>query len=236
MLNFGRKFFHMDKMSLFSILTVTVPEVILDIYVAFVLTGQRNKLYLDDKLNILRLSIVVILFSATEVITRAYIFNLGLVVLSNILIFSIVFKFIYKIKWSESFLCSVIIFGTLITIELFYMVQFMSFVDKNISNYYSNDVARFVLTIPERIIQIIIIASFWKWDLVYLNIRNKKNVLPIAILFIILLISSEVIFMYAFTCNINEMSTSLRILCSIGSLLFALVNFLFCKLIVTLSK
>ncbi|MCX7923765.1 MAG: hypothetical protein N3B21_17410 [Clostridia bacterium] len=226
----------MDKMSLFSILTVSMPEVILDIYLGFVLIGQRSRLYLDDKLNLLRLFIAVPLLVIAQVTARAVLPNLLFVLLANILFFIIILKFVYTLKWRESILSTLIIYGFLITVEATYVHQFAGFINKSAGTFFSNDIVRLLYSIPERIIQLIVIVSLWRWDIVYFNLLRNKKILYTFSLFAVLLFSAEVTFIYAFVHYIDKMSPAFRIACSIASVMFALINFLACKVIIMISQ
>ncbi len=225
----------MDRMSLFAVLTVSFPEAFLDIYVAFVLMGQRNKLYLDDKMNIRRLIITVVLMVAASVTTRAVMPNIMLIFGPIIILYAAIFKFVYRLKWSEAFLVSILIYGVLITIEAAYLSQYVKFINK-MSILWPDDITRLVMTIPERVIQIIIIVSFWKWDLAYLNLKSSKKALYTFILLVVLLLSTEFAFIFAFLYYFDNMSMILKIASSAACLVFAVINVLLFKVVTMLSK
>ncbi|MCX7710475.1 MAG: hypothetical protein N2484_11575 [Clostridia bacterium] len=225
----------MDKMSLFSIMTVSVPEAVLNIYIAFVLTGQRSKLYLDDKLNVIRLLTSVVLMVVTAVTTRAFLPNLLFVLIANIIIIIFIFKLVYNLTWFHSSISVLVFFGVLITVESVYAFQFMALANKYFSNY-SPDILRLITTIPERIIQIFLIISFWKWDLVYLNIRNNKKLLRSFVFFVLILLFNEAIFSYTFFNYFDTLSFIFKILGSVGCFAFGLINFLICNIVTNLYK
>lgn len=226
----------MDKMSLFSIMTVSVPEAFLDIYVGFVLMGQRNKLYIDDKLNVLRLLAAVVLMVSVSVISRAVLPSVILTMFPCIAFYTIILKSLYRLKWSEALLTVVLIYGVLLTIEVAYISQFAQLISNKANVLWTDDMKRLCMSIPERVLQIIIIISFWKWDLAYLNIRNNKKILFTFILLVILLFLAEFAFMFAFAYFIEKMSMVLRIVCTVASLMFAIANFLLFKIITMLSR
>ena len=226
----------MDKMSFFSILTVSVPEAILDIYVAFVLTGQRNKLYLDDKLNVIRLIISVCLITTVAVTTRAILYNILLIVLANIIIYTIIIKFVYRIKWPEAFSCVIIIFAVLITVEGLYIPIFVNFVSKSLSNLYAKDMLRFISTIPVRVIQVAIIVSFWKWDLVYLRVKGSKRFRNALFLLMFVLLFTEAIYSFLFVYNLHVINDLSKVIFSIGGVLLVIFNILLRKVVIKIFK
>lgn len=226
----------MDKMSLFSILTVSVPEAIFNIYMAFVLTGQRNRLYLDDRLNILRLITAVPLMVTAAVITRAVVPNMILILLINIFSYTVILKYTYKQKWSDGILCSVIIMGFLVSFESLFVLIYVLATEKNLEYIYINDISRLTITIVERVVQIFIIVSFWKWDLVYLNLRRDKKVLYIFIFTAAILLSTEAICTLVFIYSFPKMSLLFKVMCIIGETLFITFNFLLCKIVIMLAK
>ncbi|MCX7746906.1 MAG: hypothetical protein N2645_08445 [Clostridia bacterium] len=228
----------MDKMSLFSILLVSVPEAICNIFVGFVLTGQRNKLYLNDFLNIIRFVAAVILMVLTAVVSRSLFSNLLLILLCNVVLYTITLKYVYNIKWLDAFLSVFLFCGLLITAEILYLPPYAKFLNKNISELISSDVIRFLTCIPERAIQIWVAISFWKWDLVYLYLKLKghKKILYTFFVLAIILLSTEVFFAYATMHNLDKMTNSFAILYAAGNSMFAVVNYLICKLIIMLAK
>lgn len=226
----------MDQMSLFSILTVSVPEAILNIYIGFVLIGHRTKLYLDDKLNIIRLISAVPLMVIVAVINRSLVSNLVLVLLINVVAYTLIIKLVYKLKWFESLLCVVIFVGILITIEFAYMYQFLVLMDMSIEDYLKSDIMRFIISLPQRAIQVAIIISFWNWDLVYLSIQSYKKVKSLVISFTLLLFLTEAAFYTLFMYSLEMLSTTYKIYYSICCFMFVVINFLFSKLLTTLLK
>ena len=225
----------MDKMSLFSILTVSVPEAILNIYLAFVLTGQRNKLY-PDSLNIIRLLIAVPLMVVASVTSRAMLENMAYVFLVNFLVYTIILKLVYRLKWKDSLLCVVIICGFLITVEAIYIYPFITLYSKNLDIYYSNDIVRLVSSIPERFAQLAVIISFWKWDLVYLDLRGLKKIQSAFILLVVLLLSTELAFSYVFVNSLDRLLFPFKVTIIMGSFLFAIINYLLCKVVIMLAR
>lgn len=226
----------MDKMSVISILAVAIPEAILNIYIGFVLTGQRSKLYLDDKLNLVRMLIAVPLLVAAAVINRYIVSGLILILLINILSYSIILFFVYRIKWYEAVLSVMIFLGILVTTEFGYMIQFFALLDISIEEYLASDLNRFLISLPQRAIQIFIIASFWNWDLVYLNLQAHKKIKYLVLLCALVLFITEASFYTLFMYSLDVLAPSFKIYYSIACIMFVLVNVLFSRLIITFSK
>ncbi len=140
----------MDKMTLFAILTVSVPEAFFNIFLGFVFIGRRGLLRLNDRLNLKRMLMSVALMVTVAVTGRAMLPNMVFVIISNLVLYTIILKFVYfkVIKWSEAIACTLIFMSFLATIEFTYLYQFVTFYSKSLINYHSNDMVRLVSSIP----------------------------------------------------------------------------------------
>ncbi len=226
----------MDKMSLISILTVAVPEAILNIYIGFVFTGQRSKLYLDDKLNLIRMIATVSLMVVAAVVTRATASDLITVLLINILLYSLILFFVYRIKWYEAVISVMIFVGILITTEFAYMIQFFALLNISLEEYLASDLNRFLISVPQRAIQIFIIASFWNWDIVYLNLQAHKKIRNLVLVCALVLGFTEALFYTLFMYSLDVLTPPFKIYYSIACMMFVVINVLLSRMIIAFSK
>lgn len=227
----------MDKMSLFSILTVSVPEAILDIYFGFLITGDKVHLYLDDRINIVRLLIAVTLMSAASATLR-YILpnNFLLVLVAHIIVYILILKTVYKLKWGKSAVVVAAFMFFLVSIELLYFFPFMTFVPEQAKSIYSNDILRLLYSLPERVIQLFAIISLWNVNKVYFNIKQYKKLLIPFIGLILILSLTEIAFVVIFVNLSGMMDIKVKLIYAAAFFMFALVNYLLFRFISKLSN
>ncbi len=226
----------MDKMSLFSVLTVSIPEYILDIYVAFLITGEKTHLYLSDKINVVRLAITISLLSIGVWVVRAAMPNLYFIMISNFFLYIIILKFIYSFKWTKSIINVLIIFGILLAIESIYTPIFFQMFKLNLEKLLGSDIDRLIYTIPERIMQISIIVSIWNWNGVYINLKEYKKARVPFIVFIVIFIAVEWFVFLIFCLSFDKFTILYKVIFAIAFLCFALANFSMFKFISTLTN
>lgn len=225
----------MDKMSLFSILTVSIPDVIFNIYVGFVLTGNRTRLYLDDRLNVLRLLILIPVMVISIFFIRLIFHNVMVILLLNVIVYMIAIKFIYKLKFLESLLVVFLFTTVVVLIESLLMPVTMYFVD-DINKIYENDLLRFYVTLPERFIQLGIIFTFWNWDLVYFKILRDKRIRLHSILTFAFLLSSEIVLSYLYISNFNVLNETSLVLFAVVSVFLVCFNYFISRLLLDLAS
>lgn len=221
----------MDKMSLLSVVTVSIPEEILSIYLCFLITGEKFHLFLDDKINVIRLAIAVSLMVTSSVVLRALLPEMVLFFLVNMLVIAVIFKFTYKMKWYKAALNSLILYGFLMSIEIVYAPVFLTIAGITMEQLQSSDSWRILCSIPIRGIQIFLIISLWNWNKVVFNIKEYKEVRVTFFLFMTLLLSIELLFVLIFLNNFSGMASHVRWVYMGGFSLFSVLNFSLFKLL-----
>ncbi|PYG84265.1 hypothetical protein LY28_03717 [Ruminiclostridium sufflavum DSM 19573] len=205
----------MDNMSILKLILVTVPESILNIYIALLMTGERLKLPIKcygnkEKENIIRLIIAVALFTFVQFIGRAYISDLFIYTTYNIISSIIILRFVYfpfsrfdKDKklviniinilnnWKKPAIQVCIIFFVIITIENLYLPLILKIL--NITTYsevYKIPWANLVIPQVDRFFQLLIISFLWDLSRVNNNILKtyKCNKVLFLMLFLYMLI------------------------------------------------
>lgn len=226
----------MDKMSLFSILTVSVPEAILSLYFGFLITGEKTHLYLTDRINVIRLFIAVSLMVFTSVLYRAFLPNLVVILFFNVITYIIIFKYVYQIKLYKSLITVVIALGFLMSVEMLCTPLLMYVTKWTLKEILTNDYYRLVFNIIERLIQIFVIISLWNWNRVLVQLKNYKEVRAAFAIFMLLLLLVEIVFFAAFVNIFPSLSAALKLLYSLGGFIFCIINFYFFKFISILTN
>lgn len=226
----------MDKMSLFSILTVSVPEAILNVYLAFLITGEKTNLYLADRINIMRMLYFVCALVISQAVTRAVLPNIILVLLINLFVATMLLKIIYKMHWHKAVANSVIMYGFLVSLEIFYTPLFIGITGLSANEIYSNDYIRLLYAVPERVIHLFIIISLWNWNRAFLNLKEYKEIRSSLGVFAIVVLGIEASFFFVFINNVDKFAVNFKIAFSIGLFLFSVFNFFLLRLISVLTN
>jgi hypothetical protein len=226
----------MDKMSLFSVLAISLPEAVLNIYLSFLITGEKTHLYLDDRINIIRLCIAAPLMAVATYTVRAVMPNVNFILLVNILVYIIIIRFVYNMKFFKAFINVIVFMGYLISFEVIFTPVFFQIAGINASQLLSNDSLRFLYAVFEKVPEIFIIISLWNWNKASFNIKEYKETKAIFSIFIMVLIMTEAIFCFIFVYNLDKIPMVFRVIFTFGCVLFAVFNFLLFKLISVLTN
>lgn len=226
----------MDKLGIVSVLLVSFPEAICNLYLGFVLTGHRGKLYLD-KFNILRAVIAVSLMVLTSVASRGVLDNLFYIIIVNMVSYILIIKLVYRLKLLHCCLCVFLFYGILFTIEAIYLFPIAAFINSSPGIYcFSNDAVRFILSLPERAIQVFIIVSFWEWDLVYLYMRKFEMQKNTFLFFVITLLLIEATFFHVFIHSLGSLDLWSKIAFSVICFMFGVANVLLSRFVLGMAK
>lgn len=224
----------MDKMSLFSVMTVSVPEAFLNIIIGMLIVGKKEYLSLN-KANIIKLLLSIFCFVGSSWAFRS-VFQIGaLTVLPQIAIYITTLSLIYRMHVLRSFLCVLSMVAVLISIELTFVPMFFAYMQKTVREIYNSDILRLLGSLPERFVQIGMVASLWNIS-EYVNFRKYKKFSTLLSIFLACLFCVEFIYLYDFTNNVIHMSKISFILHFVGSLMFAFLNFSIYKIMTTLIK
>ncbi len=218
-------------MSPLSILAVSVPEMICSIYLCFLITGEKLHLFLDDKINVIRLAIATTFMVASSVILRALLPDMVVFFLINMLIITIIFMITYKMKWYKAAVNALILYGSLLSIEMVYAPIFFTISGISVEQMQNSDAWRIIYSTPMRGLQLFLIVSLWNWNKVLFNIKEYKEVRVVFFLFMTLLLSIEFLFFLIFLNNFSAMDSHVRWVYIGGFSLFSVLNFSLFKLL-----
>lgn len=227
----------MDNMSILKLILVTVPESILNIYIALLITGERLQLPIkgcgnEEKRNLIKLIVSVALFSFVQFIGRTYISDLFIYTIYNIISSIIILRFVYKPftkfdrdkkliininnsfnNWKKPVIQVCIIFFVIITIENLYLP--LVFKILNITTY--SDVFKIPwanLAIPQvdRFFQLLIVSFLWDFSRVNNNIIKtyKCNKVLFVVIFLYML-TFEFSVSYLYLRYFNVFSNAIKI-------------------------
>lgn len=235
----------MDKMSILKLILVTVPESVLNIYIAFLFTGDRLKLPFKCPKNelkkyIMKLVLAVALFSLAQLIGRAGIQSLYTYSIYNISISIVILRSIYgkfgnydrdkklsvNIKdilsvWKKPFYQVCIMTFVLMTIENLYIPLALDIL--KISSYtdaYRIPWVNLVIPQVDRFFQILIVSLLWDFSRVKNNVRNHNynKFLFIIVFFYIILFEFSVSYLYLKYFNVYSLNIRYLLLVFLASM------------------
>ena len=237
----------MDKMNVLNVLTVSLPEAILSVFIGFLVIGEKHKLFFN-KLNLIKLGITLVLMLSGSVIIRNLMPNIGAILFSHIALYTGAIKFVYntdynsKLKnvllnnWQKPLIMSVFMLGFLVFAEMLFVSQLSLFLDKHITDFYSENLKRILYSLPSRILQLSAVITLWNWNITLCNMRRFKDIRNIAVITILFLLIGECSFLYIITSHFVEYGFKTRIFLtlSFGSLMG--LNFCIFRLITVVTK
>ncbi len=226
----------MEKMSFISILTVVLPEIVLGSGFSLLVIGEKRRLILDSKEKIIRAIIFVFLMCLTPVVTRRILPSKEFVLIANFLMYIIITKFSLNIKLLKALIQTLIFVGSIIMIENLFYPVFQAFIDNNLeSTLYTNDIIKFIFTIPQKVIHLIGIIILWNMNIVLINLKKYKEIAFNSTMTIVPVLISIVCMSYILV-NSVHMSMVLKILLAVCIFLLILSAIFFTKLITSWCK
>ena len=242
----------MDKMSLFSVLTVSSTEIPFDILLGLLVIGQWKRLSLSVE-NAVRFGTAFLLMNIASYLVRAYSPNIVVVLALNILTYIAIFKVTYntaffrgdlkgslkdmlfsKSGWKASAISVLFFVGLIVTIELLYMPSCIKFMTKSLDNLLKDDWMRLAYSIPERLIQLGTVIYLYKVKTVFINLKKYDNYEKECTPLIFLSLAMEAILLYVFVRNLDDSPIAIAVL--IGMLLSVAANSLLFRLLIKFTK
>ncbi len=227
----------MDQMSIAKLLLVTLPENLFSIYVAFLLTGDRLNLPFRDniknrKQNIIKLLLVVSMFSTIQFVGRRFIHDIATYFILSIFlsttILNIIYRtsrfynrekdFIYNIvsvinSFKKPFLQVFIMFGFLYSIEAIYIPPIMQTLQvQSIKELFTIQWVNILFPQFDRFLQLLVITVLWNSQRLNKNISQYSCKKSFSILPIIYIIVAEFIIIYLYVCSFNNLNIQVKII------------------------
>lgn len=142
----------MDQISILSLVLVSFPEAVLLSLFGILLVGKHKFLYV--KSNYIRIIIYAIIIPVSTYFTRRVVSNVVEIILISIFISALLYIFILRFKFYESILAAIIGFFAFLTIQTVTTIAVMALSGLSINAAYLNDLTRFLVVLPERIVEV----------------------------------------------------------------------------------
>lgn len=237
----------MDKMSVFAMLTTSLPETVFNIYVTFLILGIwlpeiRGLLPFKDfaqnrKSNIVRFFVAVVMLSFVCIASRWFIDNMIIMIAIETILGIIALKYVYKIEFWKSTIAMLIYAVFLIVVESIFIPPTLKVLGITQTDLYNaNDTLRVILSLVDRVFQTAAILLLWNWQVMTLNMSQSKGafkwVMPSMVGFVI----SELFLYYIILNSIPSLNMYMVVLGGAGCLILLLSNVLMVKAITIILK
>lgn len=152
-----------DQISIPSIILVSLPEGLIILTIGILAIGRKD--YLEDRGNYIKLLLYTIISAVASYFIRRNVGSETESLIVHIILSSLLFIIVLRFRFYESIMA--ILFGMtlLVFTEAVSLIPIAAFTEIDISSVKNDDILRFLLTIPERIIQLVLIFIVLKFDL-----------------------------------------------------------------------
>lgn len=220
----------MEKFNLVNVFLLSVPEYILGIYVSFLFISEGNRLPLKDdicdrKKNIFKLAIAVLFMAFFNALLIHYLHDMSVTSSLTLIFFGLTVSVIYKLKWYKGITASLIFGVLLMSIEAIYAPLCVKLFYDDIDAFFNGGgLARILLSMPIRVIQLTIIVSMWNWKITIENLQSYKvsKIWPITLM--LLLVGIEANLVYEYLYSFDYLPFAAKISGGIGCLACGLLN------------
>lgn len=228
-------------MNLFNILTVSAPEFTLDLLLAFLLFGEKQKL-LGNITAIIKYIAAVILMCISSLLVRGFIPFGVQTILIQVPVFILIIKLMFYTKydsfseivkcgWSKPIYGTIFFMAVIMFAEIIYAAPLIGYFNKSLNDVFSDDIFRLVGSLPERAFQIYTAVSLWSFKAARLDIKKYAPIQKLCYTILVLLGIFEGIFSFTFANLFAIMEIYLRIVFFVACLLLAVINILIFKFI-----
>ncbi|RCX08678.1 hypothetical protein DFR58_14121 [Anaerobacterium chartisolvens] len=221
----------MDTMNIIVLLLVSIPESIFNLFLGFLITGQKEYIFINSLRKLLKLITTAAIMSISSYVIRTFV-PIGIMTIGlHFIAYTIIIKFCYRIKITKS-LASVTFFtGFLMTVEILYIPPLAIFIQKNILKIYDDNILRIVCTIPERIIQFIAVIWLWNCGVVLVDLKKYKDIRKMATIILLILYAIEMFSLFTFIKQIDIMDLTTKVTYMLICIGFVALNILMFKFI-----
>ncbi|OPX46335.1 hypothetical protein CLHUN_01510 [Ruminiclostridium hungatei] len=237
----------MEGFSVLNVFILSTPQYFLCFMFSLIILGESNAVpFKCDSskfiANFVKMLVSAVVVSFISAIVGYFIPNMNITSIVSMVVYSIILKYIYKTTWLKSILGVAAFSLLIISFESLYVPlcirYFYNGQEANLLN--SPELKRFLCFLPERLIQIVAIASFWNFTFVIQKFKQYKIRLFgfITVIFILFFIEVNLTKIYITYFTSFDYTTKIFLgLCCFGSgLLNFVILYNYIKVITSVSK
>ncbi|WP_024833801.1 hypothetical protein [Ruminiclostridium josui] len=237
----------MQNFSVLNIFILSMPQFFFCFMFSLIILGKGSEVPFKCDSSKLYISLLKMLASAFIVsvvgaIVGYFIPNMNIVSLADMIIYCLLLKYFYKSSWKESVIGVAAFSLLIISFEALYVPfcirYFYNGIEANLIN--SPELKRFLCFLPERLVQIIAIVSFWNFNFAIQKFKQYKIETYgfIAIIFMLFFLEVSITKVYITYFELFSVVNKITLgICSCGSgLLNFVILYNYIKIITYVSK
>ncbi|ACL77090.1 hypothetical protein [Ruminiclostridium cellulolyticum] len=217
-------------MNLYILLLVSLPEAFLNLIIALLITGRKENLKINTQ-NILKFTAAIVLMLTSSWVIRPISPNILTSISLHTVAYSLIYMIVYRLKPIYALFGSSFFLLIITTTDMLYISYVITYIFKGMVNFQNAYHWYVLLSSPQRIVQVIVIAFLWKHEILLatrINYRFHKLFLAS---FLLLTFGEQLLyFVYLDLCD--KLTLIYQIMFSVSMFVIVLVlNILLFKLI-----
>lgn len=219
-------------MNLYILFLVSLPEAFLNLIIALLITGQKDKLKINRN-NAVRFFATLFLMLLSSCIIRPMSPNIITSMTVHIIVYTLIIMLIYRMKLVYALFGTAFFFMIITTTEVLYTPYVITYGFQGMENFQNAYHWFVLLSAPQRIVQILAAVFLWKHDILLVTrINNKFHKMFLAAF--LLLVFGEQLLYFVFISIFEKLQFVYQMGFSVAMFIIILVlNFLILKLIYT---
>jgi len=153
----------MDKMTVTSIILVSFPEMLLILITTLMIAGYKDVFNFKDKKNIWKLSASVLLMLFASVFPRAILPVVTYNFILMLILYPLIITLVYRSRIMPTILGTLLSLAIIVIGESTLFSMSLKLFNLSLQQVYSDDFIRFVITLPIRLLQVIVIVVISKY-------------------------------------------------------------------------
>ena len=219
-------------MNLYILLLVSLPEAVLNLVIALLITGRKENLKINSQ-NVSKFAAAIILMLTSSWLIRPISPNIIISITLHTIAYVLILMLIYRIKPIYALLGTSFFLLIMTTTEILYTPYIITYGFKGMANFQNAYHWYVLLVMPQRIFQAIVAAFLWKHEILLATQINRRFHRLFLASFLTLLFGEQLLY-FVFVTLFDQMQLVYQITFSISLFVIVLVlNILLFKLVYT---
>lgn len=219
-------------MNLYILFLVSLPEAFLNLIIALLITERKENLKIN-KHNVIKVLTALSLMLLSSCIIRPISPNILTSVALHTIAYSMIIMSVYRMKLVYALFGIAFFLLVMTGSEVIYTPYVITYVFKGMADFQNAYHWYVLLSLPQRVIQVIVIAFLWKHE-VLLVTRINRQFHKLFIISFLLLSFGEYLSCYVFLAVFDMLPLAYQITFSVAMFIIVIVlNFIILKLIYT---
>ncbi len=208
-------------MNLYMLLFVSLPEAFLNLAIVLIITGGKDNLRINRQ-NVIRFVTCLALMLTTSWFIRPIAPSIIINVILHTIAYLIIISIIYRLNVIYTLFGVAFAILVMSTVEVMFLPYVINYIFKGMENFQKAYHWYILLSLPHRIVQLLVIAFFWRYEVLLLTRINRRFHSYFVTSFL-LLAFVEHIFYFIFVTYSDKMSLAYQITYSLAMFTMVLV-------------